>query len=78
MSESSPEDIVNDLLSDIPGSRPCKVERNRPLVAALKHFLKLKKKGDTSASLEWFYEAKLKEKFKGPSMSTVRRWVRQQ
>ena len=75
----SPEDIVNDLLADLPsGKKPCAVERNEPLAAALRHFLSLSEKGEAHVSLEWFYENKLKARFDGPSMTSVRRWVRRQ
>lgn len=72
----SPEDIVDGLLADIPGSKPCAVERNAPLAAALRHYMALYADGTTKVSLQWFYEEKLKAAFNGPSMTTVRRWHR--
>lgn len=79
MSDKSPEKAVDDLLKGLTETKkPCAVERNEPLAAALRHFLALKAKGEAEVALEWFYENKLKELYNGPSMTTVRRWVRKQ
>lgn len=80
MSKPSPEQQVRDLLADVPAelTKPCAVERNVELAKALREYLRLYRAGETKVSLEWFYEKKLKPLHSGPSMSTVRRWVRAQ
>jgi len=80
MTDPSPEDIVRALLADVPDSltKPCAVERNKPLAQALRVYRQMLVDGETHASLEWFYENKLKAAFNGPSMTTVRRWSRRE
>ena len=80
MTDSTPEEIVRALLADVPDNltKPCAVERNAPLAAALRVYRRMLADGETHASLEWFYENKLKAVFNGPSMTTVRRWSRRE
>ena len=80
MTDLTPEERVEQLLADVPDSltKPCAVERNKPLAQALRHYRSLLAEGKTHASLEWFYENKLKAAFDGPSMTTVRRWSRRE
>ncbi len=64
------------MLASIPQpTRLSAVDRNKPLAAALSHFLKLKSEGSTNVSLQWFYQNKLQARFNGPSITTVRLWA---
>ena len=78
MTDPTPEERVEQMLASIPPNltKPCAVERNKDLAAALRHYRKRVAEGKTRVSLEWFYENHLKADFNGPSMTTVRRWSR--
>jgi len=76
MAEPTPEQQLDDLLAGIDNSKPCIVERNKPLAKALRHYLKLKAEGKTHVPLEHLYlKEGLRELYDGPSMTSVRRWV---
>lgn len=76
--------VVDDLLNDIPDdARPRRknliADRRPALGDAIKRFLELKAAGDERArglTLRWFYNNKLRDRFDGPGMDTVRAYVR--
>ncbi len=72
--------IVDQLLSEckLPQQRNM-VNDNGPLAEAITYFLKLKAAGDEQVrhlDLAWFYREKLQARFDGPSIDTVRTYVR--
>lgn len=77
----TPEERLEDLLAGISntGKRPCAVERNVDLAAALRAYRAKVEAGETMVPLEHLYlKGGLKEAFDGPSMTTVRRWCQAQ
>ena len=75
---TTPEEKLEALLAGISktGKKPCAVERNADLAAALRAYRKKFAAGETHVPLEHLYEkGGLKAAFDGPSMSTVRRWA---
>lgn len=76
----TPEQQVDDMLAEVPSHRPGIIERNEPLVRALRRFLELKAANDSRVqhiTLAWFYVNKLREEFKGPkTIDCVRAFVR--
>lgn len=80
MTDLTPEEQVRKLLASVPDtlSKPCIVERNKPLAAALREHRKQLAEGETHVSLEWLYEKHLKKMFSGPGMTSVRRWSRRE
>ncbi len=75
----TPEERLEDLLAGISNTKPCAVERNVDLAAALRAYRAKVEAGETMVPLEHLYlKGGLREAFDGPSMSTVRRWYQAQ
>ena len=81
MSRPKRNEDVESLLDEVPENKVRNViEDNKPLAEAVEYFLRLKAEGDPRAhvTLKWFYEQKLRDRFKGPkSVDTVRKFARE-
>lgn len=78
---TDPQDLVENLLHDIPAKGQSMIEDNPDLAAAIQHFLNLKRDDDPrvkGVTLTWFYNNKLRDAFDGPRwFGTVRKYVRE-
>jgi hypothetical protein len=81
--KKKPEDVVNELLKDLPPPRRTNMINDNPeLGEAIKYFLEQKAAGNPAMkhiTLRWFYMHKLRDRFDGPLwLGTVRKYVREE